>query len=748
VKARIYRWLIIIMRILIIVVITLGQNTRVEAINISKVSPIESLPSDSVSITCNGVPVDNVADAFDYPVGEQNDKNKTRSPDGKGYKPTPSNPNPVPGYHFLDDAGIYGIHGGQDFNGVQINDIDKSVYAIANGVVVYANDLRGKWANVVLIKHTLPDCTPIWSQYIHMSSKKVKIGDPVKKGDTIGTIGNGNGAFGYHLHMEIRIADNIPAATYPGAKENKWDRAEVQKRYVQPVTYQDGVDKDKKPTIIGPGFIDSHRKYSYCPELPRDQKIIFYKDENYGCGWQGEGNGYYVVDPLNSSQFPKDYTIGSEINFSPKSVSFPGFFSSSVLENISFSIRSLISSNPSDPVYVIDANSDPATQAQKPVIQWWWHGLPNQRWQFQLVDENSKIYRIKSLSSDNKCLGVGSLIDFWLGSYKVILTHCSGEDTKWVFDDSRIKSTKKHLLVQELALTVPNSSQSPGIGLIVQPINNQTNQNWSICFVAVFKLELKDKNGTLIASTSKSGNISALKKKDGTPVNPLQVQSLYLTWQECTVSNSTFSVQDSSCNPNQSPNSPSPTQPSNDYGILHKAPALSWTSGGDPDNSGNELDFQVEISGGAQLIYSDWTQNTSWNPTELIGKYGTYQWRVRARDPALSISTWSTSRTFTILSPNGLPQIDFQSANGNTTQQIFSRETTWTFAGTASDPEGQLNRIEFRCTGDNCGSQTALGGLENWSHTQENLSGQNDIYFVAYDNYVVGSPAGQSVDSR
>jgi serine protease len=87
---------------------------------------------------------------------------------------------------------------------------------------------------------------------------------------------------------------------------------------------------------------------------------------------------------------------------------------------------------------------------------------------------------------------------------------------------------------------------------------------------------------------------------------------------------------------------------------------------------------------------------------------------------------------------NKPPSISFSSANGSAFPSgvIYSRTTSWTFAGSASDPEGQLNRVEWRCSGDGCssGSQTAQG-TSSWTYTRSGMSGRNDVYFMAYDIY-------------
>ncbi len=201
-----------------------------------------------------------------------------------------------------------------------------------------------------------------------------------------------------------------------------------------------------------------------------------------------------------------------------------------------------------------------------------------------------------------------------------------------------------------------------------------------------------------------------------------------------------------SCPINHAPNPPSLQTPGNDH-IAHDylAPTLCWNSGGDLD--GNRLEFHVQVSGDASTN-SDWLQASSdpicWRPSQLDYQYHTYQWRVKARDPRGAESDWSATRQFSIAPPNYPPSISFNTANGNNFPSgvILNREPNWTFQGTANDPEGRLSRIEWHCSGDNCGGESTQTGGVNWSLYRSNLAGRNDIYFIAYDD------VGQRASSR
>jgi murein DD-endopeptidase MepM/ murein hydrolase activator NlpD len=87
------------------------------------------------------------------------------------------------------------IHEGIDLGGPR----GTKIFASESGRVVENGWLRG-FGRVVIIKHD-----DVWSTlYAHLSASKVKIGQPVKKGQEIGTMGNTGRATGVHLHFEIR----------------------------------------------------------------------------------------------------------------------------------------------------------------------------------------------------------------------------------------------------------------------------------------------------------------------------------------------------------------------------------------------------------------------------------------------------------------------------------------------------------------------------------------------------------------
>ena len=124
-------------------------------------------------------PVIPACDGFDFPVG---------APDAEGYY----------------DAQKFGEndHLGNDWNGLGGNDTDLGdpVFAASSGVVIEAVDHGGGWGNVVRVQHPCG----VESLYAHLDVIGVDVGQVVRRGQQIGTIGTANGVYRAHLHFELR----------------------------------------------------------------------------------------------------------------------------------------------------------------------------------------------------------------------------------------------------------------------------------------------------------------------------------------------------------------------------------------------------------------------------------------------------------------------------------------------------------------------------------------------------------------
>jgi len=131
-----------------------------------------------------------LADGFDFPVGK---------PDAKGY------------YKARGLRLRPPVHFGEDWNGRGGGDSDLGdpIYSVADGVVMFAYQLRRGWGRCILVRHAYRDTKTgkvrfVDSQYAHLQTMLVKKGDFVKRGQKIGTMGGNAGMYPVHLHFEMR----------------------------------------------------------------------------------------------------------------------------------------------------------------------------------------------------------------------------------------------------------------------------------------------------------------------------------------------------------------------------------------------------------------------------------------------------------------------------------------------------------------------------------------------------------------
>lgn len=103
----------------------------------------------------------------------------------------------------------YAGHTGIDINiGVK----GKSVVAAKDGVVITSEALRSSngsyisYGEYIMIKHS--NGTVTLYGHLKAGSRKVKVGQKVKKGQVIGTVGSTGNSTGTHLHFEVRVNGN------------------------------------------------------------------------------------------------------------------------------------------------------------------------------------------------------------------------------------------------------------------------------------------------------------------------------------------------------------------------------------------------------------------------------------------------------------------------------------------------------------------------------------------------------------
>lgn len=137
---------------------------------------------------------------FDSPVGTVAERMTDNVPPGAWIDSNPY------GSRYTDSAGNAALHTGADLN---LNspawDSDKGapVHACADGTVRYAGRLSFAWSNIVIVEHQFAV-----SRYAHLAIMTVHIGQMVKRGDLIGTIGRPGGGPN-HLHFDISLTKKL-----------------------------------------------------------------------------------------------------------------------------------------------------------------------------------------------------------------------------------------------------------------------------------------------------------------------------------------------------------------------------------------------------------------------------------------------------------------------------------------------------------------------------------------------------------
>jgi murein DD-endopeptidase MepM/ murein hydrolase activator NlpD len=129
---------------------------------------------------------------------------------------------------YIDQTYRYGSTMGGNFQqhqGVEFNNPRGiTVHAIGDGVVVFAGPAE-RGANTVAIRHhrRLRDRF-IYSVYYHNTTLLASVGQRVKAGDVIATVGRTGRATNNHLHLELHAApvDSVPLIVDPNERHPKY----------------------------------------------------------------------------------------------------------------------------------------------------------------------------------------------------------------------------------------------------------------------------------------------------------------------------------------------------------------------------------------------------------------------------------------------------------------------------------------------------------------------------------------------
>ena len=114
--------------------------------------------------------------------------------------------------HFGESSYLWStVHTGQDLSAPS----GTAIRSVANGVVTETG-YDGSYGNKTVVTHA--DGTEIW--YCHQTSFAVGVGDAVRGGQTIGTVGSTGNSTGPHLHIEVRPGGGDPVDPYQAFLEH------------------------------------------------------------------------------------------------------------------------------------------------------------------------------------------------------------------------------------------------------------------------------------------------------------------------------------------------------------------------------------------------------------------------------------------------------------------------------------------------------------------------------------------------
>src|SRR5205823_12494588 len=99
-------------------------------------------------------------------------------------------------------------HLGDDLNGIggENSDLGDPIYAVADGCVLLAREGGPGWGKVIIVLHAYLENGErkyVQSYYGHVESMLVHVGEIVRRGQQIATVGTADGRYFAHLHFEF-----------------------------------------------------------------------------------------------------------------------------------------------------------------------------------------------------------------------------------------------------------------------------------------------------------------------------------------------------------------------------------------------------------------------------------------------------------------------------------------------------------------------------------------------------------------
>ena len=117
---------------------------------------------------------------------------------------------PTQGYHLTARFGQAGGHWVSNHTGLDFAaPTGTPIFAVAAGTITETG-WAGAYGNRTV--ETLPDGTELW--YAHQSAIRVKVGQQVLSGQTIGAVGSTGNTTGPHVHLEVRPGGGDPVDPY------------------------------------------------------------------------------------------------------------------------------------------------------------------------------------------------------------------------------------------------------------------------------------------------------------------------------------------------------------------------------------------------------------------------------------------------------------------------------------------------------------------------------------------------------